>query len=321
MSSSKITSAAITTNLVLQILIIVTGGAVRLTASGLGCSTWPLCEPGSFTPVRHEAFSIHPYIEFGNRVISAVVVLVAIAVFLLVWRERETRSRGFRWLAAAPAIGVLAQAGVGGITVLTALHPAIVGSHFLFSAALVWTSTWLWVRWRSGDGEVIKLATPPLRSLSVALGVLTAVTVTLGMVVTGSGPHSGDKEAGYRFAVDPLWITRAHATAMWVFLAVFAVFLFIVYSRAKTDIRYRPAARGALLVLVILAMQAGLGYWQYFTGLPEGVVLAHLLGSALFILAVTYALLQLRPRVPSVSRPRPALEPLSDRIQHQPGAG
>src|SRR5699024_12597003 len=156
---------------------------------------------------------------------------------------------------------------------------------------------------------------PPLLSLSVALGVLAAVTVTLGMVVTGSGPHSGDKEAGYRFAVDPLWITRAHATAMWVFLAAFAVYLFVVYSRAKTDIRYRPAARGALLVLAILAMQAGLGYWQYFPGRPEGVVLAHLLAAALFILAVTYALLQLRPRVPSVSSPRPAPEPPTGRFQ------
>lgn len=280
----------------MQILIIVTGGAVRLTGSGLGCSTWPLCEPGSFTPTQHPELSIHPYIEFGNRVISAVVVLTALAVLILVWRERRSRSRGFLWLAAVPTIGVLAQAGVGGITVLTELHPAIVGSHFLFSAALVWVSTWLWVRWRTGDGPVRSLASPPLGQLALAMGLLTAVIVALGMVVTGSGPHSGDLEVGYRFAVNPLWATRFHAGAMWVFLAVFIVYAAIVYRRAQADRRYRPALRGALTVLTILLMQAGLGYWQYFTGLPEGVVLAHLLGSALFILAVTYALLQLRPR-------------------------
>src|SRR5699024_2749222 len=134
-------------------------------------------------------------------------------------------------------------------------------------------------------------------ALAAALGVLAAVTVVLGMVVTGSGPHSGDTEAGYRFAVDPLWITRFHATAMWLFLAVFAVYLGTLYSRSTTNERYRPAVRGGLLVLLIVALQAGLGYWQYFTGLPEGVVLAHLLGAALFILAVTYAMLQLRPRI------------------------
>ena len=287
---------AIVANLLLQVLIIVTGGAVRLTASGLGCSTWPLCEPGSFTPVEHPAASIHPYIEFGNRVVSAVVVLVALVVFVLVWRQRRSRSRGLVWLAAMPAVGVLVQAGLGGITVLTELHPAIVGSHFLTSSALVWVSTWLWVRWHRGDGPVAHFAAPPVPALAIALGVLAAVILTLGMVVTGSGPHSGDTEAGYRFAVDPLWITRSHAVAMWLFLATLITYLVILYRRAETDPRYRPATRGGLLVLTVVAMQAGLGYWQYFTGLPEGVVLAHLLGSALFVLSLTYALLQLRPR-------------------------
>src|SRR5690625_3396493 len=160
-NTNRATSAAILTNLVLQILIIVTGGAVRLTDSGLGCSSWPMCEPGSFTPVRHEAFSIHPYIEFGNRVISAFVVLAAIIVFIFVWRVRAQRSRGFLVLAATPLIGVLAQAGIGGITVLSELHPAIVGSHFLFSAALVWVSTWLWIRWHDGDGPIHHFASSP----------------------------------------------------------------------------------------------------------------------------------------------------------------
>lgn len=292
----KVTSWSVVTNLFLQILIIVTGGAVRLTDSGLGCSTWPLCEPGSFTPVQRPAASIHPYIEFGNRVVSAVVVAVAILVFVLVWRQRHRRSAGFVALSAAPAIGVLAQAGLGGITVLTQLHPAIVGSHFLFSAALVWLSTWLWVRWHSGDGPVRDLATAPLKALAVCLAALAGVVVVLGMVVTGSGPHAGDSDAPYRFAVDPLWTTRLHATAMWVFLVVFTVYLVVVRSRTRTDARYNPALRGALGVAVVLVIQAGLGYWQYFTGLPEGIVLAHLLGSALFVLAVTYALLQLRPR-------------------------
>jgi len=292
-------SIALTTNLVLQVLIILTGGAVRLTASGLGCSTWPMCEPGSFTPVTHPASSIHPYVEFGNRLVSAVVVLGALWVFFAVWAHRRTRSRGFLWLAAAPAVGVLVQAGVGGVTVLTELHPAIVGSHFLLSAALVWVSTWLWVRWRTGDGPVERFAAPPLPALAAALAALAAIVVTLGMITTGSGPHSGGTEVGYRFAVDPLWATRLHAGAMWVFLAVLAAYLWIVAARARTDARYAPARAGALAVVGVVAAQAGLGYWQYFTGLPEGVVLAHLLGAALFIAAVTFAVLQLRPRVPA----------------------
>lgn len=297
MKSHRTALLATTTNLVLQILIIVTGGAVRLTDSGLGCSTWPMCEPGSFNPVVSPAASIHPYIEFGNRVFSAVVVLVAIWVFLAVWPMRHTRSRGFLWLAAAPVLGVFIQAGVGGITVLTELHPAIVGSHFLLSAALVWVSTWLWVRLRRGDGRIIPFAATPLPTLAVALGITAAILVTLGMITTGSGPHSGDTEVGYRFAVDPLWMTRAHASAMWVFLALFALYLGIIHRRGQDDARYRPAWRSGLVVLAVVALQGGLGYWQYFTGLPEGVVLAHLLGAALFIVAVTFALLALRPRV------------------------
>jgi len=301
-NTHKATSFAVVTNLVLQVLIIITGGAVRLTDSGLGCSTWPMCEPGSFTPVRHEAFSIHPYIEFGNRVVSAVVVLAALVVFLLVWRQRHSRSRGFVALAAAPLIGVLAQAGIGGITVLSELHPAIVGSHFLFSAALVWVSTWLWIRWHDGDGPVNHFLTPPIPALAVALGVLGGLTVTLGMIVTGTGPHSGDTDMGYRFALDPIWATRAHAVAMWVFVTALVIYALVVNSRARSDHRYRPAARGSLLVITIVALQGGLGYWQYFTGLPEGVVLAHLSGAALFILSLTYALLQLRPRTSLASQ-------------------
>ena len=283
----------------MQLLIIVTGGAVRLTGSGLGCSTWPLCEPGSFTPVEHPAASIHPYIEFGNRVLSAVVVAAAVAAFVLIWLNRRELSRGFVVLGAMPVLGVLIQAVVGGITVRMSLHPAIVGSHYLMSAALVSVSTWIWVRWRTGDGPVLRLATSPLNYLAAALATLAAVTIVLGVIVTGTGPHSGDTEVGYRFAVDPLWATRLHSSAMWAFLAVLIAYVVAVHRLSRSDDAYRPAFRGGLLIVWVVAAQAGLGFWQYFTGLPEAVVLAHLLGSALFTLAVTYGLLQLRPRRPA----------------------
>ncbi len=299
MRLTKATTALINLNLFMQVLIIITGGAVRLTGSGLGCSTWPMCEPGQFTSVQHPAMSIHPHIEFSNRVISAVVVAVAVAVFVAVWRQRDQRSRGFLILSSLPAFGVLLQAGLGGVTVLTELHPAIVGSHFLFSAALVWVSTWLVVRWYRGDGPVQHFATPPVPALATSLAILAGAIVVLGMIVTGSGPHSGDPDAPYRFAINPYRITQIHSITMWVFIAVFAVYAWVIYSRSKSIPEYKPVVKGAAWVAGSVALQAALGYWQYFAGLPEGVVLGHLLGASLFIIAVTYALLALRPRATS----------------------
>ena len=149
---AKLTGRLIVANLVVQIVIIATGGAVRLTGSGLGCSSWPNCEPGEFSPQFHAASSIHPYVEWGNRLMGAVVVIVALAVAVLVFFAarrgvRPPPSGRLLWLATVPLLLSLVQAVLGGLTVVLHLHPAVVGSHFLFSAALVWISTWLVIEW------------------------------------------------------------------------------------------------------------------------------------------------------------------------------
>ena len=221
-STSPWTRRALWANLVGQIGIIVTGGAVRLTGSGLGCSTWPQCEPGSFTPQLREATSLHPYIEFGNRTLTGVLTVFAVAVAWLVWRE-VWRPTWFRRLALVPLAGVAAQAVIGGVTVLAKLHPAVVGVHMLVSLALVAVSTVLLATDRRtrpatpgvevADDDVLHLAPRTLTAARVLLAV-GAVLMVLGIIVTGAGPHGGDDEYAYRYAIDPVLAAKVHAWAV-----------------------------------------------------------------------------------------------------------
>ena len=291
---SRLTGRVIVANLVVQIVIIATGGAVRLSGSGLGCSSWPNCEPGEFSPTFHDAASFHPYVEWGNRLMGAVVVFVALAVALLVFFAarrgvRPPPSTRLLWLATTPVLLSLVQAVLGGLTVVLELHPALVGSHFLFSAALVWLSTWLVIAWyRPGPARPGVPAN--LRTVGWVLAGLAAVVVVLGMLVTGSGPHSGDDEVGYRFALDPVLIARLHAGAVWVFLAALVVFGLLAFrARADDGAAQVPVVRRRALVLggVTLA-QGAIGYVQYFTGLPELLVGIHMVGAALLLVATAW---------------------------------
>ncbi|WP_235912494.1 COX15/CtaA family protein [Ruania zhangjianzhongii] len=290
---SKLTGRVIVANLVAQIVIIATGGAVRLTGSGLGCSSWPNCEPGEFSPQFHTASSIHPYVEWGNRMMGAVVVIVALAVAVLVFFAarrgvRPVPSTRLLWLATVPLLLSLVQAVLGGLTVVLALHPALVGSHFLFSAALVWLSTWLVIEWYR-PGRPHPIVPAGLRTTGWVLAAVGAVVVVLGMVVTGAGPHSGDDEVGYRFAVDPVLIARTHAGFVWLFLAVLAVFLVLAFRAADDgagQVR-RLRHRGMALLAVTLA-QGAIGYVQYFTGLPELLVGIHMVGAALLLATLAW---------------------------------
>lgn len=289
------TRAAIVANLVAQIVIVGTGGAVRLTGSGLGCSTWPQCEPGEFTPQLHEASTIHPFVEFGNRTLTGVLTVVAIAVVLLVWQDRS-RSRSVRVLALAPLVGVLAQAVLGGITVLVDLHPAVVGSHMFVSMALVAVSTVLLVRWGEPDGPARPVVPRRVVVLSWLLAVAGVAVVALGIVTTGAGPHSGDEEVGYRFAVDPYVMAKAHAAAVWLFVAVLAGLL--------VELRRGPdrARRAGTVLLVTTLAQAAVGYVQFFTGLPIALVNLHMVAAAALVAVGTWFLLTLRERT-AVGRP------------------
>ena len=285
------TRRALLANVVAQGVLVVTGGAVRLTGSGLGCSTWPQCEPGSFTPALHAATSIHPFIEFGNRTLTGFLTVIALTVAVLVWTDRS-RSRSYRLLGLAPVLGVVAQAVIGGITVLFHLNPAVVGVHMLVSLALVAVSTVLVVRERAGDSPAVPVVGPQLVRLARLLAAVAVALLALGVVVTGSGPHGGDDKVAYRFAVDPVLIARAHAGVVWLFVVVLTVVLVGLYRTAAPG----TVRRAGLWLLAVTLLQGLIGYVQYFTGLPVVLVGLHMLGAVLLTAALTWFLLTLRTR-------------------------
>lgn len=301
----RLTGIAVVANMVGQVLIVVTGGAVRLTGSGLGCSTWPECEPGSFTPVIHAATELHVYVEFGNRMLGVALGLIGIALAGLAARStaRLGRSRTVRNLAFVLLGGVLLQGVIGGISVRTELHPAIVGSHFLISGALVSLSTVLTVRWFSGDGPRVLVGNRAVRLMTWLLALLAVVVVVLGVIVTGAGPHSGDAEVGYRFAVDPYEVARLHAASVWVFLAVLVALVVLV-------VRARPALsqvrRWTFALLAVTLAQGVIGYVQFFTGLPELLVGAHMLGAVLLVAATARLVTTLWQQAPVAAPAEPS---------------
>lgn len=289
------TRGVLVANVVAQVGIIVTGGAVRLTGSGLGCSTWPHCEPGRFTPVFHEATSFHPFVEFGNRTMTFVLSVIALAVLVLVRTDRR-RSRPYRLLGLVPLVGVAVQALIGGVVVLLDLHPGWVSLHFAVSAALVWVSAYLLHRHGEGDGEPDPVRPRAVRAAGWALGLLLVPVISLGVLVTGSGPHSGDDEVGYRLALDPLAVTRVHSASAWLFVAALTALLVMLHRRPGDDDRLRAARGAAWLLLAVTLAQGAIGYAQYFTGLPVLLVGLHMLGAGLLVWATANAVLRLRTR-------------------------
>jgi len=277
-------------NLILEIGIVVTGGLVRLSSSGLGCPTWPQCVPGSLTPVPDQAQGFHKIIEFGNRTLTSLVGLAAVLVILAIWRWAPAR-RGLRGISVLPLVGVMLQAVLGGITVLTGLNPAIVAAHFLASMVLVALSAYLLYRVSEGDEPPVALVRPEIRRLAWATAALGAVVLILGTVVTGSGPHSGDASTP-RFGFDPRTISWLHADAVMLFAGLVIAVLLAVQLTAS-DSRPRKAWRA---VLVVTVLQGLVGFTQYLTGLPEMLVMVHMLGASLLALSLTYGVLSLRKR-------------------------
>jgi cytochrome c oxidase assembly protein subunit 15 len=285
------TRRALVANLIGQVVLIVTGGAVRLSGSGLGCSTWPQCEPGSFTPSLHQATSIHPFIEFGNRTLTGFLSAIAITVAVLVWTDRR-RALSYRMLGLVPILGVAVQAVIGGVSVLFRLNPAVVGVHMLVSLTLVAVSTALVVRERAGDGPARSVVTPRVVRLARILAAVAVVLVAVGIVASGAGPYGGDDQVAYRFALDPILVTRAHAGLAWLFLAVLALVL-VGLHRSGAPARARTAGLGLLAVTVL---QGVIGYVQYLTGLPAALIDLHMLGAALLTASLTWFALTLRTR-------------------------
>ena len=266
-------------NAVANGVIVVTGGAVRLTGSGLGCPTWPRCTDESFVVTPELAG--HGVIEFGNRLLTFVLTAVAIATVVVVFRSVR---RDLRALAVIGFLGIPAQALLGGVTVLTGLNPWTVAAHFLLSMVLVAVATTLWLRSRDpGVGQ--PLVRRPFELLVAGIAGVTAVVLALGTVVTGSGPHSGDPEAG-RTGFDPELVSQLHADVVFLLLGLTVALLVALYATDSPD-RMRRAARDLLLIQVA---QGLIGYVQYFTDLPVVLVLLHMLGAVL-ITAFTARLL------------------------------
>ena len=279
MSAVKLQRALFTALLALQIGIIVTGGAVRLTGSGLGCPTWPECTPGSYTPVPHQPQgAVHVWIEFSNRLLTFALVAVSLAALIgaVKWSKNRSDKKIIRLLAIGQFSGIFAQGILGGITVLTKLNPIPVAGHFLLSLPLIAGALSLRQRILQRAGSATN---PTSATLAKVLVALTAVVVILGTVVTGSGPHAGDLEAK-RFGFDPRTVAWLHADVVIALLCLTAA-LILVNKVSQPSVVNVPFNNAVKLFLLLSLAQGAIGYVQYFTGLPEIVVGLHLLGSAL----------------------------------------
>jgi cytochrome c oxidase assembly protein subunit 15 len=274
--SPAVVSRLALANAVANGLIVVTGGAVRLTGSGLGCPTWPRCTSDSF--VATPELAGHGVIEFGNRLLTFVLAAVAVATVVAVWRSPR---RDLRPLALLTFLGIPAQALLGGVTVLTGLNPWTVAAHFLLSMVLVALSTVLWLRSREpGVGQ--PLVRRPLALLVAGIAAVTGAVLVLGTVVTGSGPHSGDVDeddvpTGDRMGFDPELVSQLHADVVFLLLGLTVALLVALYATDAPD-RLRRAARD---LLVVQLAQGLVGYVQYVTDLPIALVLLHMLGAVL----------------------------------------
>ena len=260
--------------MVLQAGLVITGGAVRLTGSGLGCPTWPECTPGSYTPVPNQAEGqLHAWIEFGNRLLTFALVAVALAVLAHVLFKK----RGdLRLLALGQVLGILGQGILGGITVLTDLHPLPVAGHLLLSIILIAGASSLYDR-REYPIKRIQSADRITANLSLTHIWLTFIVIVLGSVVTGSGPHAGDEQA-QRFGFDIRAVAVLHADAVIALLGL----TLALYVAARSN----PLHLRRIIIFTVIALaQGAIGYIQYFTGIPEILVAAHLLGATLVWIA------------------------------------
>ena len=257
-----------------QSAIVFTGALVRITGSGLGCSTWPECTPGSYTPTSDQPEApLHAWIEFGNRLLTFVLLINALALMFTILRSGK---RELRRLGALQILGILAQGVLGGVTVLTALNPATVAAHFLLSIVLIAGA--LSLRQRAHGKSPIEITLIPLVSKLIWLHLLlTSLVIFAGTIVTGSGPHAGDS-AAERFNLDSRTMAWIHADLVIALLGV-SIALLIAIRLGLSGVA-RQVLSGRIQIFLIIALaQGGIGYIQYFTKLPEALVAAHIIGS------------------------------------------
>ena len=274
--------------------IIATGAAVRLSESGLGCPDWPQCTRGSLV-AAHSAGDpmFHTWIEFGNRLVTVAITLIAVLVFVAAWQFRPGghRRRDLVWLAAAQPAGILAQALLGGIVVLTKLNPAMVALHFLASIAVLAAAVALHVRCTEGQEPARPLVRADLRLLGYGVVAAVAVMLAAGTVVTGTGPLAG-AGAVPRFHLSLAGATQFHADIGWL-LGGLAVPLAVGLQLTDAPV---PAVRLGWALLGLIGLQGMIGYIQYFSGLPAGLVWVHVCGSTLIWIVALRLMFALRDR-------------------------
>jgi cytochrome c oxidase assembly protein subunit 15 len=257
------------------VFIIVTGAAVRLTGSGLGCSDWPTCESNRIiAPAEY-----HAMIEFINRTITGLVSVVVI-IAVLGSLVRTPRRRDLTWLSLGLVAGVIGQIVLGGLTVLFELRPPFVIAHFVLSILLVWNAFVLHHRAGHDGRPGLPLVPPRIRRLGRALVVLASIAVLTGTVVTGTGPHGGDEKVS-RLSFDITSVARIHSEVVWLFLIVAVATLVLLRRNGTAEI----VDRRAKLLVAAVVVQGAIGYTQYFTGVPPLLVLLHVAGSIVVWLA------------------------------------
>ena len=271
-------------SVVVNVCIVVTGGAVRLTGSGLGCPTWPTCSGSSLVPTAK--LGIHGAIEFTNRTLTFLVGAVLLLTLVAAWRQRrEVR------LAAIALAGIPAQAVLGGIVVHSDLNPWLVAAHFLLSAAIIGVTLLFW--WRVTDHHVVAMPPGGIGLARVTASVAAAVLV-IGTVVSGSGPHAGDLKNGtvHRIHISTSGLAQLHADAVMVLIGVTIGMLALTCAlRAPAGVR-----QAASVLLGIELAQGVVGYTQYFLHVPPLLVAVHMLGACLVWIAALRLLLLVEPR-------------------------
>jgi cytochrome c oxidase assembly protein subunit 15 len=266
-----------------NVLIVVTGGAVRLTGSGLGCPTWPRCSGERLVP--NDRLGIHGAIEFSNRTLTFVVGVTMLLTLVVAWVQR--RHVG---LALLGLLGIPAQAVLGGIVVLTDLNPWLVAAHFLLSAAIIAVAFLLW--WRT-DARAVAAVPAPAQVLTRFLVLVAGLVLAAGTVVTGAGPHAGDLKNGrvrrIHFSIEGL--AQLHADFVMALIGVTIGVLALAYA-----LHAAPLRRAALVLLGVELAQGVIGYTQYFLHVPPLLVGLHMLGACLVWIAALWVLLSVHPQ-------------------------
>jgi cytochrome c oxidase assembly protein subunit 15 len=264
-------------SLISQILIVVTGGAVRLTGSGLGCPTWPECEPGSIVNVPEQG--IHGVIEFGNRLLTFLLLFIALGTFITVMRLKKGHRKGLFWTSLCLGLGIIVQALLGGVTVLTGLNSWIVGAHFLVSMVLISIATFL--LWYSRGRRRLE-ANKALSRISLLIVPVSIAVIIIGVVLTGSGPHAGDSDTPRNGLDSELW-SHYHSYPAYLLLALALLHVLLRYRLTGMN-----SAKYSLAYVAVISSQALLGLVQTWTGLPIFLVGLHMLGASVLASMTTY---------------------------------